>query len=809
MLKNYLKIAWRNLRKNPSYSFINIFGLALGMAVSIIILLYVQDELSYDKYHKNSDRIYRVSREWFNQNGETSLHLGHAAPPFGPMLKEEFEVVQEAVRFFQIEPLVKYEEKAFVEERFFFADPEIFKVFSWKLLEGDPATALTYPDGIILTQSTAQKYFGTSNAMGKSLEIEIEGMKMQFQVRGIVQDIPSNSHFQFDFLASMQPVVQYYGGQKQFMSNFGSNNFATYLLLPKNYDYNKLQAQIPAFLDRKLGPNQVGQGVKPSDATMLNLWPLTDIHLHSHLDSEIEANGNIEYVYIYTAIAIFILMIACINFMNLSTARSAKRAVEVGLRKVVGADRKSLIRQFIGESVFMALLAMLLAILMVELVLPYFNDFVGKQLSLNILANYQHLIALLGIVLLVGLVAGSYPAFFLSKFDPSSVLKGSFKASGIHKRFRSILVISQFTISVALIVCMGIVYNQLEFMQNKDLGFDKENVVTLPSSNQIISNFQNYRQQLLQHPGIVNVSEASRVPSGRLLDSQGTSAEVNGQLQNINTRIADIHVSHNFMKTFGIKLAAGRDFNFDLASDSTQAFILNESAVRAVGWDSPEQALDKQFHYGGRRGRIIGVVKDFNFESLHQRIAPIVFLIPDNRINQVAIKIKENRRAEVLAFLKEKWSYWRPDYPFTYSFVEDSFNEQYASERRLGDIFGYFSLLAVIIASLGLFGLASFTAQQRIKEIGIRKALGATVSQIVMLLSKRFTMLVLLSIGLATPLAWYAMERWLGGFAYRIDIPILTFLWAGGSALVIAWVTVAYQSIKAATVNPVKSLRSE
>ena len=717
MFKNYLKIAWRNLRKNLSYSFINIFGLALGMAVSIMILLYVQDELSYDKYHENSDQIYRVSREWFNENGETSLHLGHVAPPFGPLLEEDFEAVREAVRFFQINPLVKYLDKAVVEDRFFFADADLFKVFSWEMLEGDPATALTYPDGIVLSQSTARKYFGSEDAMGKSMEIEIDGMTLQFQVRGIVQNIPENSHFQFDFLASMQPVVQYYGGMEQFMSNYGSNNFATYLLLPETYDPQTLQAQLPDFIDKHMGTNN--EGIPASEGTQLNLWPLTDIHLHSHLDSEIEANGNIEYVYIYTAIAIFILLIACINFMNLSTARSAKRAVEVGLRKVVGADRKSLIRQFIGESVFLAIIAMMIAILLVELALPWFNNFIDKDLSLNLFTNY-HLFGLVGLVLLVGLIAGSYPAFFLSGFEPSSVLKGTFKASGIHRKFRSVLVVSQFTISVALIVCMGIVYNQLEFMQNKDLGFDKDNVVTLPVSNQITSNVRSYREQLLQHPGIINVSEASRVPSGRLLDSQDGMAEVNGQLQDINNRIADIHVSHNFMETFGIKLAAGRNFNFDLASDSAEAFILNESAVETIGWDSPQQAIDKEFHYGGRRGRVIGVVQDFNFESLHQRIAPIVFLIPDDRISQVAVKVVANKREEVLAFLKDRWAVWRPDYPFTYSFVEESFNEQYASERRLGNIFGYFSLLAVIIASLGLFGLASFTAQQRIKEIGIR-----------------------------------------------------------------------------------------
>lgn len=809
MLKNYFKIALRNIRKNPGYSFINIFGLALGMGVSILILLYVQYELSYDAYHENSDRIVRVSRQWFNQNGETNLHLGHVAPPFGPLLEEDFDnTIQETVRFLQVNPLIKYGDKSFVEDRFFFADPEVFEIFSWKMLKGDPATALTFPDGIVLTESTAEKYFGEEDPMGKSLELEFQGTQMLFQVKGIVQNVPSNSHFHFDFLASMEPVVQFYGGLEQMMQNYGSNNFATYLLLPEGYDYKNLQVQIPDFINRHLtsfgGPDR-----EPSDVTMLKLWPLTDIHLHSNLDSEIEANGNIEYVYLYTAIALFILLIACINFMNLSTARSSKRAVEVGLRKVVGADRNSLVRQFIGESMILAVLGLMGAVLLVYLVLPYFNAFLNSALSFNVFEHWSQLLGLVAVVFFVGVVAGSYPAFFLSGFQPAHVLKGSFKVSSSHQRFRSFLVVAQFTISIALIASMVIVYNQLEFMRNKDLGFDKENIVVLPSSNRINSNYENVRQRLLGHPGIVNVSVSSRVPSGRLLDSQDTQAEVNGELQQINTRIADIHVSHNFMETFGIELVAGRNFDINLASDSTEAFILNESAVKAIGWSGPEEAIDKEFRYGGRSGRVIGVTNNFNFESLHQTIAPIVFLIPQDRIRNVAVKIRDNMRPETINFLEEQWATLRPGYPFDYFFVEDNFNEQYANEERLGEIFGYFSLLAIIIAALGLFGLASFTAQQRVKEIGIRKVLGAKVSQILLLLSKKFTLLVLTAFIIAVPVAWYAMAQWLGEFAYQIDISIGTFLMAGGIALLVAWITISYQSLKAALTNPVNSLRSE
>lgn len=807
MLRNYFKVALRNIRKNPGYSLINIFGLALGMGVSMLILLYVQYEMSYDQYHENSDRIVRVSRSWFNEDGTVSLHLGHVAPPFGPLLEEDFEEVREAVRFFQVNPLITYEDHAFVENRFFFADPEVFEVFSWEMVEGDPSTALTNPDGVVLTRSAARKYFGEEEAMGRTLQFELQGQQFAFQVRGVMENVPDNSHFQFDMLASMEPVVQFYGGQEAMMQNYGSNNFATYLLLPEGYDPGRLQEQMSAFVDRHMGTGD--DGVPASESTALNLWELTDIHLYSHLDSEIEANGNIEYIYIFTAIALFILIIACINFMNLSTARSSRRAVEVGLRKVVGADRQAIVRQFYGESVLLALFALAAAVAMVYAALPWFNDFLDLHLQLNLLQNGTHLAGLAGLVVFVGLVAGSYPALFLSSFQPADVLKGTFASSEGHARFRSTLVVTQFAISIALIICLSVVYSQLDFMRQKDLGFDRENIAVLPSSPQINSDVQRVRERLLSHSAIRNVAVSSRVPSGRLLDAQDTRAEVDGTLQDINFRIADIHVSHTFMETYGIELAAGRDFDPRVASDSTEAFILNEAAVEAIGWASPQQAVGKTFHYGGRRGRVTGVMQDFHFESLHQRIAPIVFIIPQNRINNVSVKIAEGRREEALDFLEEQWATLRAGFPFTHYFVEESFNEQYAAEERLGQIFTFFAGLAIVIAALGLLGLASFTAQQRIKEVGIRKVFGASPSQIVLLLSRRFTLLVLVSMVLASPAAWYAMDYWLEQFAYRTPFSPWDFLLAGGLALIVAWGTISWQALRAATTNPAEALRLE
>lgn len=808
MFKNYFKIVFRNARKNPLYVLINIFGLAVGMAVSILIFLFVQHELSYDRYHEKADRIYRVSRSWSNQDGEVSLHLGHAAPPFGPLIQSDFgDDVEVAVRIFNFNPLVKYGENAFEEERFFFADPEIFEVFSFNLLQGDPKTILKDADAIVVSESTARKYFGNDNPVGKELEMILAGQPTSFQVRGVMEDMPDNSHFHADFLASMVPVVTFYGGQEAFMSNYGSNNFSTYLLLKEGVDAKSLEAKLPEMIDRHMPENQAG--IAASKGTKLTLWPLTDIHLYSNLDSEIEPNGNIDYVYIYLAVALFILLIACINFMNLSTARSSLRSMEVGLRKVMGADKILLVRQFMGESFVMTFISLVLALLIVYFFLPTFSDFTDKQLSLNFIENPEYLLGLAGLVLVVGIVSGSYPALFLSGFSPSKVLKGAFKAGKGHENFRSVLVVGQFAISVVLIVAVLVVVRQLNFMQSKDLGFAKEDLVVLPTSASINENYLIIKDRLENHPGIKAVSVSSRVPSGRLLDSQGGSAEVNGELSQINVRIADIHVSHDYLKTYGIPIVKGRDFDFNLASDSTEAFILNEAAIRAVGWASPEEAIGKQFQYGGRRGFVTGVMKDFHFESLHQPIVPIVFMISQDRNNLVSIKYEAAEKEQVLAYLKEEWASLRPDFPFDPLFVDEGFNAQYEAEERVKTIFTFFSGLAVLISILGLFGLTTFATAQRTREIGIRKVMGAETGNILTLLGKDFMKLVLIGFLIAIPISWFGMSSWLEDFAYKIGISWTVFLWAGLIAGIIAAITVTSQTLKAAWADPVKSIKNE
>ncbi|MEP0712742.1 FtsX-like permease family protein [Algoriphagus sp.] len=812
MLKNYFKILLRTTRKNPLYMFINVFGLAVGMAVSMLIFLFVQHEFSYDSYHENAERIVRVSRAWFNPDGETSLHLGHTAPPFGPLIKSDYpDEVAYSARMLESNPLVAKGDTKFIEDNFTFADPEIFDIFSINVIEGDAKKAMSQNDGVVISQSSALKYFGDSSPLGEELLIELSGQKFTFQVRGVFEDFPDNSHFHPTFFASMMPVVMFYGGPDAIMSNYGSNSFSTYLLLNEGVDRLAFEEKLPNLIDKYMGQTQAGQPM--SEGTKLYLWPLEDIHLYSNLDTEIEANGDIGYVYIYLAVALFILLIACINFMNLSTARSSLRSMEVGLRKVMGADKGSLIRQFMGESFMLTILSMGIALLLVYLFLPTFSDFSEKQLTLNFLENPEFLLGIVGLVIVVGLISGSYPALFLSGFQPGKVLKGVFKAGKNHEHFRSVLVVGQFAISVVLIVAVLVVVNQLDFMQSKDLGFQKEDVVLLPTSPAIEQNYEIIKDRLENQPGIQAVTVSSRAPSGRLLDNQGTSVEINGELTQLEIRIANIYVGHNFLKTYGIPLSAGRDFDVLRASDSTEAFILNETAIREIGWESPEAAIGKQFLYGAKRGFVTGVMKDFHFENLHQPIVPLLFEINSNGNNVgnnvMSIKIDAENRNQTMAYLKDEWAALRPGFPFEPRFVDQGFNEQYAAEQRVKTIFTFFSALAVLISVLGLLGLVTFATAQRTREIGIRKVMGAETASILILLGKDFLKLVLIGFLIAIPISWLGMSSWLADFAYTAGISWTVFLWAGLIAGAIAAFTVTAQSLKAAWADPVKSIKSE
>ena len=813
MFRNYVKIAVRNAFRYKGYSLINIFGLATGICAFILILLYVQDELSYDQFHTNKERIYRVTRNWFNSDGTVSLHLARVAPPIGMLLKNDFPAgIEKMVRIrSDFNTLLKVGDRTFVEDHFRWAGEEFFDIFSFPLLRGDPAQVLREPNMVVLTRSTADKLFGSIDAaIGKVINYE---NSRDLLVTGVVEDVPENSHIKFDYLGSMRTLIDMWGTDF-FATNWGRNNFGTYLLLSDNFPVERLRDQIPDFLDRHLTQLSMDNRgrmpeTRPSLTTMLHLQKLTDIHLHSHLNSEWEVNGDIKNIYLFTVIAFFILLIACINFMNLATARSARRAREIGMRKVLGAQRKQLILQFLGESLFISFIALISALILAEAVLPYFNQFVGKHLALDFLENSLLLPGLLIMLLVVGLLAGSYPALYLSRFRPLAVIKDQTSKGSSRSVFRTVLVVAQFAISIGLIICVGVVQSQVDFWLDKDLGYDREQIVILPSDRGIMERMESVKADLLGNTNIISVASSRLVPTNNLVNSWGGRRLDSGEPEQLQFRLAVHECDYDFIDTYGIKIIAGRNFSREYGTDDSAAFILNEAAIAKLGWGKPDQAVGKPLEYGGQTGHVIGVVENFNFESLRNEIVPIILLITHTANYRVSVRIRPEHVRETLQFLEAKWQQLRPDYPFEYHFLDDAYNNLYRAEIRLGEIFGVFSALAIFIACLGLLGLVAFIAEQKTKEIGIRKILGASVARIVLLLTGDFGRWILIANLIAWPVAWYGMNQWLQDFAYRIHIGLGIFAAAAVLALMIALITIAFQAVRAATANPVDALRYE
>jgi putative ABC transport system permease protein len=802
MFKNYLKLAYRHFRKHKAYSFINVFGLALGMACCILMLLYVQDELSYDKFHRNAERIYRIVCDETNEG--QIRRLASTFAPMTPRLLAEFPEIERVARLFPYDATVALgKEKRFQEKRFLFADSTFFKVFSFAFLQGDPRTALAEPNALVVSAATAQKYFGGENPLGKILAVE----QHDFKITGVLKNVPHNSHFDFDFLANINGVNALIGPWV-LQRGWHWPPMYTYVMLPATAAAPAIESRLPAFVGKHFPRSLAARQT-------LRLQPLTDIHLHSDLESEIAPTSSIAYVYIFSAIAAFILLIACINFMNLATARSANRAREVGLRKVVGAQKPQLMKQFLGESFFYAVLALLLALTFVELFLPAFNALVGKQVVMRYAGNWVVLAGLLALTLAVGFMAGSYPAFFLSSFRPLQVLQGKILADSGGRsplRIRAILVVAQFIISISLIAVTMIVHAQLRFIQEKRLGFDKERLVVIPIRDEAVQqNFVAVKNSLLAQTGVANVTAISNFPWEQgyydfFIHAEGMSPET-------RLNMPTFLVGHDFVRTLGMEIVAGRDFSRERTTDAQEAFILNEAAVKKLGWDS---ALHKKIVMSDvaagkpREGRVIGVVKDFHLRSLHYAIEPLVLLVAPEPyyLDDVLVRLDAPNISPTLAALEQKWREIAPHRPFEYFFLDEQFDRLYRKEQKLAQIFNYFSAMAILVGCLGLFGLASFVAEQKTKEIGIRKVLGASVAGIV-LLSKEFTKLVLVATLVAWPLAYFAMSRWLQDFAYRIDLSVWIFLLAGAIALLIAWLTVSWQAIKAALANPVNVLRYE
>jgi len=799
VIKNYFKMLLRNIKKQPGFSLINISGLAIGMACCILILLFIQDELSYDNYHQNVNQIYRLAID--SEIGGSIDH--YAIPPFAaaPAFTRELPEIRSFTRLLDYDGLVSYATKQFEEEGIFCADTTFFEIFSHEFIRGDAGTVLDQPGAVVITEETAAKIFGEENPVGKSFKINRFD---NLHVAGIIKNVPRNSHFRFNYIISM---ATFKGERRNFLNRWLNITGWSYLLLEPEADAQELHKKFAAIVEKHTGERAKAAGIKLE----FFLQKLADIHLHSNLQAEIAPNSDIKYVYTFGAVALFILIIACINFMNLSTARSALRAREVGIRKVAGADRQNIIFQFLSESTLFAITALVISLLIVLLTLPLFNRLAAKQLEFSGLTNSVVILALCGLSLFVGLFAGSYPAFYLSSFQPVYVLRGILGGIAANSAFRKILVVLQFSISVILITCTLIVIDQVNFMKNKRLGFDKEQImVLLMRTNNPPTRFETIKYELLQHPNVVKAAYSSVVPGQggevRLFIPEGNDST--------ETHVMNLfRVDYEFITTFGMEIAQGRDFSFELPTDSTEAFLINETAARKLGW--PEEAVGKKFEFARvQKGKIVGVVKDFHFRSLTEEISPVVFMIARNPGFFLSLKINSVDVAETIDFIEKKWRDFEPARPIDYFFMDEDFVARYSAEEKVGDIIGIFALLAIFIAALGLFGLASFMVDQRTKEIGIRKVLGASISNLLGLLSKEFALLILIANIISWPIAFYLIYNfWLTNFPYQINPIWMSFLTsgliAGAISVLLTLFSVSYQAIKAALANPIKSLRYE
>jgi putative ABC transport system permease protein len=807
MIKNFITTAWRNLKTNKVFSFINIFGLSVGLTCCMLIGAYLHQELTYDTYPAQAKQIYRV--ELHSAGTNTAGDFPAVDVAVGPGIKNAFPEVLDFTRISNMGPLfVKYNEKQFKETHIILADSNFFQLFSLPLVEGDIKTALAEPHNMVITKAFKKKYFGDAPALGKALTI---GTGV-YNVTGVIDEIPDNSHFHADAFVSMKTQVT--ASTKQTWSNIG---YFTYLLLDKNTDTKKLEAGFKDLVAKYVVPEtmhdmgvSLAEAQKSVNTFIFYLRPITDIHLHAASKYEFEANGDIHYVYIFGALTIFILLLACINFTNLSTASATRRSKEIGIRKVLGSEKDKLVAQFLIESVMLTFLAMLFAIGFVYLLLPYFNNLSGKHISMGFFLSSGALLSEFALTLIVGLVAGIYPAFFLSSFQIISILKGNNGAQPANKGgLRSSLIVFQFAISTALIIATFVVYQQLHFMQEKKLGYDSNQVLVINDAYTLGNNAKAFKQQLLNDNRIVNATMSGNVPGfnnmggtviyAKEISDKGTHAEISTGIY---------WIENSYIPTLGMQLAKGRNFYFSAPADSASV-IINEAAVRDLGFGNADPIGKTIIRSGQRQYTIVGVVKDFNYTSAKQKIAPLMMLSSDRNTGAIIARIKTNDVQHLINDIKNQWNSYNATAPFSYAFMDQQYASLYNTEQRTGQIFTSFSIIAVIIASLGLFGLVAYMIRQRVKEIGIRKVLGASSQSITLMLSKEFLRLIIIASLISFPLTWFAMNQWLKDFAYRITIQWWVFLAAGCIALLVAGVTISFQSIKAALANPVKSLRSE
>jgi putative ABC transport system permease protein len=779
MIKNYTKITFRNLKKHKFYSFINITGLAIGIACCLIIFLWVQNELGYDRFHENAGELYRIVQE--SPQGDKVFHISVTPSALGPLLKERYPEIVRTARH-TLTHLDLGREEIHFRESAALVDGSFLQMFSFTMLEGNPQAALEDPYSIVISEEMREKYFVREDALGKTLRVSDS---LDLNVTGVFEDIPKNSHLQFDCLLPFKLL----GESGHDMNDWGNNNYSTYVQLTKNASSQEVESKISGIIQEHV----------PRSSATLHLQPIVRIHLYA-----LGGGGLITYIYIFSGMAIFILLIACINYMNLSTARSANRAREVGIRQVVGANRVQLIKQFMGESVFYAFIALIIGLALVHLLLPLLSQLAGKPLSLDYSARM--ILVLIGLTLFTGLLAGVYPAFVLSSFQAIGVLKGSLKSRGGRVLFRRVLVVTQFSLSIFLITGTLFVYRQMDFMMNRELGYNKENIVCVPMRGQLYRNYQVFKTRLLENPSIISMTRANTTPDIKQSSISDYGITWDGRAESDNFQGINIMgIDADYLQTLQIEMAEGRFFSEQIQTDSTDSWVINEAAATAMGLESP---LGTGVYWSDYKGKIIGVIKDFHFSSLHEEIEPLLMRM-DWSLDNILVRIRSDNIPATIGFMQKTLKDILPHSAFEYEFLDTRIENLYHTEQRMEKILTFSTIITIFISCLGLLGLASFTAEQRTKEIGIRKVLGSTVAGVAVLLSKEFIKWVLLANLIAWPVAYLAVHRWLENFAIRTRIGWEIFLLSGCMALVISLVTVCYQSIKAAVANPVDSLRYE
>lgn len=796
MIKNYLKIALRGLWKNKGFTFINLFGLTIGLCSCLLIGVYIVHELNYDNMQTKGDRIVRMIMEYKFGEGE-SRKGNYTSVKVAPTFKRNFPEIENAVRMTDAYLVVSYKDKMITEKSFMYADSTFFKVFSFDVIKGDKNTALDASHKVLLTQSTAKRYFGDEDPIGKVLKVGNDSIP--YQVSGVMADCPSNSQIKFDFLASFSSL-----NLGKWENSYWNANYTTFLLLKNERSIATLQAKIKPFMDKEMA----GEGASVN----FELEPFKSIHLHSPYDG-FEPNNNIKYIYVLEAIALLILVIGCFTYVNLNTARSMERAKEVGVRKVIGADKNQLFWQFIGESLIICIIAMIISFVAAIAFMPAFNNLTDRQLPVEAFFTTPFIVATIIVVLAVSFFAGLYPALVLTNFQPVKVLKGAFKNTSSGQFTRKALIVFQFSVSVILIASTVIIQKQLAYIRNKNLGYERERVVILPFEARMDSQLNVMRNEFKADKNVLNVSRCVSSPVN-IVGGYSMRNDLMPESQQI--AVTANPIDEEYIKATGLRIIAGKDFTLRDIQDASNEqheknvyhFIINEAAAKALGW-KPEEAVGKKMYLDSQRpGYVKAVVKDFNFESLHNAIKPVV-LFPEGWGTKLLIKINGQNIPQTIANLEAKWKQLVQYRPFEYRFMDDDFNKLYKSELRLGNALNIFSIIAIALACMGLLGLSAYMAKQRIKEIGIRKVLGASITDITTTLSASFIKLVLISIAISLPVAWYATGLWLQGFAYRANVSALTFIVAGGSVVIIAIITVSFQSIKAALANPVKSLKNE